>query len=158
MKKFLKGFVFAARGIAHAAATERNFRFHLCAAAFVVFFAARFYELSRGEWAVLLLTFAAVMSAELFNTALERLADKASPEKNELVKHCKDCAAGAVLISAVFSVGVGIALFWDTERFSAVWQYFTAEFYRPALLLLAIAAAVCAVFLPEKLRNCKKLS
>ena len=155
MKKFLKGFVFAARGIAHTAATERNFRFHLCAAAFVVYFAARFYELSRGEWAVLLLTFAAVMSAEMFNTALERLADKASPEKNELTKHSKYCAAGAVLVSAVFAVGVGIALFWDTERFAAILAHFSDGWQRPVLLIIAVAAAVCAVFLPEKKRRCK---
>lgn len=150
MKKFLKGFVYAARGIAHAAAAERNFRFHLCAAAFVVFFAARFYELSRGEWAALLLTFAAVMSAELFNTAAERLADKVSPEKDELVRRCKDCAAGAVLVTAVFAVGVGIALFWDTARFSEIWAYFTGEWYRGVLFAAALAAAGCAVFLPEK--------
>ena len=150
MKKFLRGFAFAAQGIAHAAGTERNFRFHLCAAAFVVFFAARFYELSRAEWAALLLTFAAVMSAEMVNTALERLADKVSPERDERVRRCKDCAAGAVLITAVFSVGVGAALFWDTERFSQIWGYFSAELHRPALLVMALAAAVCAVFLPEK--------
>lgn len=150
MKKFLRGFAFAAQGIAHAVRTERNFRFHLCAAAFAVFFAARFYELSRAEWAALLLTFAAVMSAEMFNTALERLADKVSPEKDELVRRCKDCAAGAVLITAVFSVGVGAALFWDTERFPEILGYFSAEWRRPALLVMALAAAVCVVFLPEK--------
>ncbi len=121
----------------------------------MVYFAARFYELSSGEWAVLLLTFAAVMSAEMFNTALERLADKASPEKNELTKHSKDCAAGAVLVSAVFAVGVGIALFWDTERFAAIWAHFSEGWQRPVLLLVAVAAAVCVVFLPEKRRKCK---
>lgn len=153
MKKFFKGFVYAARGIAHAAATERNFRFHLCAAAFVAFFAARFYELSRGEWAALLLTFAAVMSAELFNTAAERLADKVSPEKDELVRRCKDCAAGAVLITAVFSVGVGAALFWDTERFSEIWRWLCGEWHRPVLFVIFLAAAWCAVFLPEKFKR-----
>lgn len=152
MKKFLKGFVYAARGIIHGF-TERNFRVHVCAVCFVSWFALRFYELSRGEWAALLLTFAAVISAELFNTSVERLCDKVSPEKDEHIKHSKDCAAGAVLVSAIFAVGVGITLFWDTARFAAVGEYFTAQPLRFLWLGLFIAAAAVFVFLPERLKD-----
>lgn len=149
MKKFLKGFIYAGRGV-WLCLGERNFRFHLCAAAFVTFFAAKFYELSRGEWAALLLTFAAVFSLEAVNTALERLCDRVSPEKNTLVGECKDIAAGAVLIAAVFAVGVGIALFADAERLSAAFSYFLGAWYRIVLLLLAFGAAGCFVLLPER--------
>lgn len=152
MKKFLKGFVYAAHGIIHGF-TERNFRVHVCAVCFVSWFALRFYELSRGEWAALLLTFAAVISAELFNTSVERLCDKVSPEKDEHIKHSKDCAAGAVLVSAIFAVGVGITLFWDTARFAAVGEYFTAQPLRFLWLGLFIAAAAVFVFLPERLKD-----
>lgn len=152
MKKFLKGFVYAARGIIHGF-TERNFRVHVCAVCFVSWFALRFYELSRGEWAALLLTFAAVISAELLNTSVERLCDKVSPEKDEHIKHSKDCAAGAVLVSAIFAVGVGITLFWDTARFAAVGEYFTAQPLRFLWLGLFIAAAAVFVFLPERLKD-----
>lgn len=152
MKKFLKGFAYAARGIIHGF-TERNFRVHVCAVCFVSWFALRFYELSRGEWAALLLTFAAVISAELLNTSVERLCDKVSPEKNEHIKHSKDCAAGAVLVSAIFAVGVGITLFWDTARFAAVGEYFTAQPLRFLWLGLFIAAAAVFVFLPERLKD-----
>lgn len=152
MKKFLKGFTYAAHGIIHGF-TERNFRVHVCAVCFVSWFALRFYELSRGEWAALLLTFAAVISAELFNTSVERLCDKVSPEKDEHIKHSKDCAAGAVLVSAIFAVGVGITLFWDTARFAAVGEYFTAQPLRFLWLGLFIAAAAVFVFLPERLKD-----
>lgn len=149
MRKFLLGFAYAWRGIV-CCLSERNFRFHLCAVVFVSYFAARFYRLSRAEWAVLLLTFGAVLSLEAVNTALERLCDKVSPEKNELIGKAKDCAAGAVLIAAVFSVGVAVALFWDIERFGAIATHFTAEWYRIPLLAAALLAAMCAVFLPKK--------
>jgi diacylglycerol kinase (ATP) len=149
MKGFLKGFVYAGRGVAFAL-KERNFRFHICAAAFVTYFAARFYELSKGEWAAVWLTFALVMSAELVNTALERLCDRVTAEKDELIKQCKDIAAGAVLICAAFAVGGGIALFGDFERISAIWAYFTEQPFRIVLLIAAIAAAGCFVFLPKK--------
>lgn len=152
MIKFLRGFRYAAAGILHGF-YERNFRVHVCAVGFVTWFALRFYELSRAEWAVLLLTFAAVIAAELFNTAAERLCDKVSPEKDEHIKHCKDCAAGAVLVCAIFAVAIGIVLFWDTERFAAVVEFFLAAPVRFVLLGAAIAAAAVFVFLPERFKE-----
>ena len=152
MKRFLKGFAYAAAGIAHGF-TERNFRVHFCAVCFVSWFALRFYQLSRGEWAVLLLTFAEVLSAELFNTAVERLCDKVSPEKDEHIRRCKDCAAGAVLVSAVFAVIIGLTLFWDTERFAAVGAYFCEAPVRFVFLGIAVIAAVVFVFLPERFKK-----
>lgn len=154
MKKFLKGFAYAAAGIIHGF-TERNFRVHVCAVCFVSWFALRFYELSRGEWAALLLTFAAVISAELVNTSIERLCDKVSPEKDEHIKHSKDCAAGAVLVSAIFAVIIGVTLFWDTERFAFIGEYFTAQPLRFLWLGLFVIAAAIFVFLPERLRDKK---
>lgn len=152
MRKFLRGFGYAAAGIVHGF-YERNFRVHVCAAGFVTWFALRFYELSRAEWAVLLLTFAAVISAELFNTAIERLCDKVSPEKDEHIKHCKDCAAGAVLVCAIFAAVIGVALFWDLERFAAVGEFFLVAPVRFVLLGIALIAAAVFVFLPERFKK-----
>ena len=139
MIKFLKGFGYAAAGIYHGF-NERNFRVHICAVLFVTWFALKFYELSRAEWAVLLLTFAAVISAELFNTAVERLCDKVCLKKDEL-------------ICAIFAVIIGIVLFWDAERFALIGEYFLAEPVRFVLLGAAIAAAAVYVFLPERFKN-----
>ena len=152
MKRFLKGFAYAAAGILHGF-SERNFRVHICAVCFVSWLAMQFYEFSRGEWAVLLLTFAAVLSAELFNTSIERLCDKVSPEKDEHIRRCKDCAAGAVLIVAVFAVIIGFTLFWDTERFAAVGAYFCEAPVRFVLLGIAVVAAAVFVFLPERFKK-----
>lgn len=155
MKKFLNGFACAAAGIVHCL-NERNFRFHLCAVCFVSWFALRFYELSRAEWAALLLTFAAVLSAEAVNTSVERLCDRVSREHSELIRRSKDCAAGAVLILAVFAAVIGVVLFWDTERFAAVGEYFVSAPLRFLWLGLATAAAAVFVFLPERLKDRKK--
>lgn len=109
-------------------------------------FAARFYELTRAEWAVLLLTFGAVMGFEAVNTALEYLADKVTRERDEHIRRCKDCAAGAVLIAAIFAVGVGAALFWDLERFTAIAEYFASSPWRIFALAAALAGAAAVVF------------
>ena len=145
---FLKGFYYAGRGIVEAC-KGRNFRFHLCAMAFVVFFAARFYSFSAERWALLLLTCGSVLAAEAVNTALEKLADKVTLENDPLIKAAKDCAAGAVLIAAIFAAVIGIVLFWDRYIFQLIILYFS-EPSRLAALGMALVAAWGIVFVPKE--------
>lgn len=60
-------------------------------------------------WALMALTIGAVVSAELLNTALEVLADHLHPGHHPAIGRCKDVAAGAVLVSSMAAVGVGLA-------------------------------------------------
>lgn len=57
-------------------------------------------------WAIVVMSIALVLAAELFNTALERMIDGLHPGKAEFVRQAKDCAAGAVLVFSVSSVVV----------------------------------------------------
>ena len=52
----------------------------------------------------------AVIAAELFNTAIENLADHLHPEIHPSIRMVKDCAAGAVLVASAGALAVGIAL------------------------------------------------
>ncbi len=152
MKKFLKGFIYAAQGFV-AALYERNFRFHLCAAAFVIFFAVSFYELSKAEWAILALTIGSVLAFEAINTAVEHLADEVTKEKSENIKRCKDCAAAAVLISAIAAVAVGIVLLGDADRLAAMWEFYRSDIWRMLSLIAAVTGAALFVLLPERFKN-----
>lgn len=145
---FFKGFYYAGRGIV-TACKGRNFRFHLCAMAFVIFFAARFYSFSAERWVLLLLSCCAVLVSEALNTAVEKLADKVSPEIDPLIRAAKDCAAGAVLISAIFAAVIGVILFWNTDIFYLISVYFS-EVSRLAALGLALVAAWGIVFVPKE--------
>jgi diacylglycerol kinase (ATP) len=62
-------------------------------------------------WALVIVAATAVLSAELFNTALERLADHLHPERHPEIRLLKDCAAGAVLIASIGAMGVAMAFF-----------------------------------------------
>jgi diacylglycerol kinase (ATP) len=64
-------------------------------------------------WAVVILTIAAVLAAELINTALELIVDRLHPEQHPMIGKAKDCAAGAVLILSVGSLAVAAALIWN---------------------------------------------
>ena len=52
-----------------------------------------------------------VISAELFNTAIETVVDMISPEKNEKAKLAKDISAAAVLTLAVGAMIIGAIIF-----------------------------------------------
>jgi diacylglycerol kinase (ATP) len=68
-------------------------------------------RLRAGEWCWITLAVVAVWTAEALNTAFEFLTDVASPEFHPLAGKAKDVAAGAVLISAVGAVVIGLLVF-----------------------------------------------
>jgi diacylglycerol kinase (ATP) len=70
-----------------------------------------YLELPSVEIAVICLTIGAVMALELLNTALESVVDLTVKQTyHELAKIAKDCAAGAVLVSAIVSALVALVL------------------------------------------------
>jgi diacylglycerol kinase (ATP) len=110
VKRLLRSFGFAFSGIGHALATQPNFRIHIAISSAVVI-AGLILGITRVEWAVLALTIGVVLQAELFNTAIEAIVDKATPEHHPLAKIAKDCAAAAVVVCALAAVGVGLFVF-----------------------------------------------
>jgi len=110
MKKFIRGFGYAFKGIGYAAKTQLNFRVHLAATLLAVFMGYSLH-ISINEWQWLILCVAIVLMAELFNTAIEFLTDLVSPGYNKLAGHVKDASAGAVLIAAFFALITGGIIF-----------------------------------------------
>jgi diacylglycerol kinase len=74
-------------------------------------------HISAVEFAMVCVAITGVFIAEMFNTVFELLIDLASPEYNPLAKIAKDVAAGAVLLSAILSIVIGLFVFvphlWD---------------------------------------------
>ena len=62
------------------------------------------------EWAVMGLAAGGVVAAEAMNTAIERLADRVSGEREESIRLVKDVAAGGVLAATLGAVGAGLAI------------------------------------------------
>lgn len=62
------------------------------------------------SWAILILTIALVWMAEFLNAAIEAAINLASAEYHPMAKVGKDVAAGAVLLGAVASILIGIAV------------------------------------------------
>jgi diacylglycerol kinase (ATP) len=110
LRRSLYSFRHAGRGFAWAVSSQANVRVHLIAAAAVIV-GALILRFSLIEFTILLLCFAIVIAAELFNTTLEVLIDYAWPEHNPMIGRAKDVAAAAVLVTAVGAAIIGILLF-----------------------------------------------
>jgi probable rRNA maturation factor len=104
-----RSFVCAFVGLWHAVRTQRNMRIHLSVTTFVVLLGL-YLELTWTEWALLALTIGFVLVAEMFNTVAEAALDAAAPSFHPLVKTAKDVAAGAVLLTALVSIIVGLLI------------------------------------------------
>lgn len=100
---------FAIAGLAAAFRSEHSLRYQAGALAGVIVVLSLF-RLEPVWWAIVALSSSAVISAELFNTALEHLADHLHPENHPQIQIVKDCAAAAVLVAACGALAVAVAL------------------------------------------------
>ncbi len=73
--------------------------------------AGLYFGLTKAEWCWIILAIISVWTAEALNTAFEFLTDVASPEFHPLAGKAKDVAAGAVLITAIGAVLIGLVVF-----------------------------------------------
>ncbi|WP_421656053.1 diacylglycerol kinase family protein [Leptothermofonsia sp. ETS-13] len=106
----LISFKFAWAGISYAFQTQRNFRIHVLLGSLAIFLGITLH-LTAVEMSVVALTIGAVLGMELLNTAIESVVDLTVKQNyHELAKIAKDCAAAAVLISALVAIGVAGSL------------------------------------------------
>ena len=108
-KKLINSFKYAIEGIISSFKTERNMKIHVLAMT-VVIALGFFFKLDKIEWCFIIIAIASVISAELFNTALETVVDIVSPERNPKAKLVKDIAAGAVLVVAIDAAIIGFII------------------------------------------------
>ena len=130
------GFRYAIEGIISAVRGEAHLRFHIVIANLITVF-AYFYGISKIEWAILTVCIFAVISAEIMNTAIQKAVDTATSEIKLTAKLAKDAAAGAVLVTAIGAVLVGVCLFGDFARIgnTLVHIFTTPKILIPCLLL-----------------------
>lgn len=109
-KKLVNSFKYAIEGFISSFKTERNMKIHVLAMALVVIIGI-YLKLSPIEWCIIVISIALVISAELFNTAIETLVDMVSPERNPNAKLVKDISAAAVLALAIGAAVAGTIIF-----------------------------------------------
>ncbi|GGI52173.1 diacylglycerol kinase [Mucilaginibacter galii] len=102
MKQHLISYKYGIRGIWLAFCYEHSMRFHLVAAIAVIIL-NYVLKVNHTEWLITLILIVLAWMAEIFNTAIEKLADKVTTNHDALIGQVKDLASGAVLIICLFS-------------------------------------------------------
>jgi len=108
--KFIASFRYAFGGLWYALRTQRNMRAHVLIALIAIVLGI-ILRISAVEFALVFVAIAGVFIAEMFNTVIELCVDLASPDYHPLAKIAKDVSAGAVLLSAMLSVVIGLFVF-----------------------------------------------
>ncbi len=148
MKALLKSFFYAFRGIFSALVTERNMRIHTVVTAYMYFFlfAFDFFEITSVQLAIIFIANGLVIGGELINTAVENIVDLVTEDFSPLAEKAKDCAAGAVLVFAIFSVLCGIAIMYQPDAFKALFAFFADNLWAAAILLASLIVSTLFVF------------
>ncbi|MGU3377152.1 diacylglycerol kinase [Chryseobacterium sp. M5A1_1a] len=105
-----KSFLNAFRGVFAMIKTERNFQIEFLA--FLINLFLIFYlKLSNIDAALILIASVGVLSAEIFNTAIEKICDIIQPNFDKRIGFIKDISAGAVVLVAAVSLVIGILVY-----------------------------------------------
>lgn len=103
-------FKFAFEGIKEALKEEPNLKIHILTG-FLVIIAGILLQLSRLEWATIIILIGLVISVELTNTAVEAVVDSFVDREHPRAKLAKDISAGAVLVAAITAAVIGVLIF-----------------------------------------------
>ncbi|MGN0448562.1 MAG: diacylglycerol kinase family protein [Acutalibacteraceae bacterium] len=146
--KLFKSFGYAFKGIVRTVNTERNLRIHITCLVYMfsILGFTDWFTLNKSEWAILVVTSGTVIAGELFNTAIENAVNLSTTEYNKFAEISKDAASGAVLVSAIFAVIVGLILLFQPEAFKAMYNYFKENLIMLAVLILSIIPATVFIF------------
>jgi len=112
----------ALSGLVYTFRTQRHMRVHLYVT-FATVLLAMMLNLRIREILVLLFMINFVLVAEMFNSAIEATVDLVSPNYHPLAKFAKDISAGAVLITTIMAIVVGVLIAlgedsWERIRLS----------------------------------------
>ena len=106
----LRSFRYAFAGVRLLFGEEHNARIHATITVLVVV-AGIVLRVSPVEWGVLVICIGMVLAAEAFNSAIERVANYLTTERDDRIRDIKDLAAGAVLLCAIAAAIVGLIVF-----------------------------------------------
>jgi diacylglycerol kinase len=109
-RSWFRKFRDAFRGVKVGVRGQSSFRVHLVVAV-VVAAAGIVLKVTLAEWCVLAICVAGVLTAEMFNSALESMAKAITGESDPHLGNSLDIASAAVLVASIGSGIVGAIIF-----------------------------------------------
>jgi diacylglycerol kinase len=90
--------------------TENNMRFHLIAGILVIILNT-WLKVNQSEWIVTLMLVGLTWAAEIFNTAIETLANRVTEQQDPLIAKTKDLASAAVLVICLVALICAVIIY-----------------------------------------------
>ena len=110
-QRLIKSFADAFRGLRHVFKSEQNFRIQVLLG-FLVLIAALYLPLRNWEVILLILLVLLVLLVEILNTVFEYFSDLLKPRLHHYVGVIKDVMAGAVLLTSLVALIIGMIIFY----------------------------------------------
>lgn len=107
---FLKSLTFALNGIRYCFNMEKHYKFHIFAFLIVIILSF-LLKLTTIEFVFILFVSFLVIITEMLNTCVEVIVDMITKDYNVLAMYAKDLGAGAVLVSTILAIIVGLIIF-----------------------------------------------
>ena len=149
-KNIGESFYHAFEGLSHVIWTQRHIRTQLIMV-MLVLLAAYVFKIEQLKVLFLLSAIAAVLMAELFNTAIEVVVNMITERYHPLAKTAKDVAAAGVLIASMYAFLVGITVFFPILKIRD-WMVDTEplrDVTRPDLaVIILLAFALVSIMVP----------
>lgn len=110
IKRFFNSVKNSINGYIYAYTNEQSLTIHAILT-ILVLLSGFYFNISKMQWAILVVVMAMVIIAELLNTAIEATVDLITKEYNELAKVAKDCASAAVFTASILAAGLYLYVF-----------------------------------------------
>jgi diacylglycerol kinase len=110
LRRLVKSFIYAGRGLVKVIKEEQNFKIELFAG-LLAMVAAVVLRVSALALAILILVIGLVLIMEIINSAIEAVSDALKPKLDNYVKRIKDIVAAGVMVSALTALAVGYFIF-----------------------------------------------
>ena len=110
IRRHMISYRYSMRGIWIAMSRDYNMRIHVTAM-IVVIILNTLLRVTSTEWIVSLMVVGLILMAEIFNTAIEKLADRVTKEHDQSIADIKDLASGAVTLLGFFAVVCALIIY-----------------------------------------------
>ncbi len=143
-KNFTESLNCAIEGIIHAFSTQRHIRYHYMIA-MVVLGVSLLLKMPLTEFILFVLAVVMLLSAEMFNTAIEETVDLIEERHHMRAKASKDVSAGAVLVASTGVILMGYVVFVRYIYSPAEEAIRSAEQFAPHLAVITLLVVLIGV-------------
>jgi diacylglycerol kinase len=110
MRRTIRSFSHAVRGLAYVWREERNFRIHTLAA-IAILACAGYFRFTLIEAGFVLIAIMLVLGSEILNTVVEDTLDEIHPQHHRVIGKLKDMMAAIVLVNSIGALAIGVMVF-----------------------------------------------